>query len=97
MTVETSRSGRYDRKYLVGGTLQATPMRPTSPPRSTRPATPSMPSFFEAHRGTLTDRRGQVTERAAQVLLGDPRQSLSWRFSAGHADHFARKILCGID
>jgi hypothetical protein len=52
---------------------------------------------FEAHRGTLTDRRGQVTERAAQILLGDPGQSLSWRFAAGHTDHFAREILCGTE
>ncbi len=97
MTVQTSRSGRYDRTYMVGGTLQATPMRPTSPTTFEPAGDPVEALVFEAHRGTLTDRRGQVTERAAQVLLGDPRQSLSWRFSAGHADHFARKILCGID
>ena len=51
--------------------------------------------IFEAHRGTLTDYSGQVTEQGAQVLLGDPRQSLTWSFAAGYADRFARKILCG--
>ena len=30
----------------------------------------------------------------AQVLLGDPRQSLAWRFAAGDHDHFARHFLC---
>ena len=82
---------------MVGGTLQATPMTPTSATTFQQVGDPVEALVFEAHRGTLTDRQGQVTERAAQVLLGDPRQSLSWRFSAGHADHFARKILCGID
>ena len=53
--------------------------------------------IFEAHRGTLTDRRGQVTEKAAQILLGDPRQSIHWSFAAGQADHFARQILCGTE
>jgi hypothetical protein len=97
MTVHTNPSGRYDRSYLVGGTLTVTPMTPTSPTTFVPVGDPVDALVFEAHRGTLTDRRGQVTERAAQILLGDPGQSLSWRFAAGHTDHFAREILCGTE
>jgi hypothetical protein len=72
-------------------------MTPISPTEFIPAGDPVDALVFEAHRGTLTDRRGQVTEKAAQVLLGDPSQSLSWAFSAGHTDHFARKVLCGTD
>lgn len=97
MTVHTTPAGGYDRSYLVGGTLRVTPMTPTSATTFVPAGDPIDAVIFEAHRGTLTDRRGQVTERAAQILLGDPRQSLSWRFAAGHTDHFAREVLCGTD
>lgn len=99
MTVHTNPSGRYDRSYLVGGTLRVTPLQlvlpPSSPPTFLPAGDPVEALVFETHRGTLTDERGQVTERAAQLLLGDPRQTLSWSFAAGHADRFARQILCG--
>ena len=95
LTLRTDRSGTYDRAYLVGGTLQVTPVTPTSPTTFIAVGDPVDAWIFEAHRATLTDRRGQVTEKGAQVLLGDPRQSLTWSFAAGHADRFARKILCG--
>ncbi len=97
MTVLTSRSGAYDRAYLIGGSLQVTPMVPTSPTTFVPVGDPIDAFIFEAHRGTLDDRRGQVTEKAAQVLLGDPKQSLSWTFAAGRADHFARQALCGAE
>lgn len=97
MTVHTSRSGNYERHYLVGGTLVVTPMTPTSATTFVPVGDPVDALVFEAHRGTLTDRRGQVTELAAQILLGDPKQSLSRRFSAGHADHFASTVLCGTE
>ncbi|HEY8232501.1 MAG TPA: hypothetical protein VIJ10_07560 [Vicinamibacteria bacterium] len=97
MTVHTSRSGNYERHYLVGGTLVVTPMTPTSATTFVPVGDPVDAIVFEAHRGTLTDRRGQVTELAAQILLGDPKQSLSRRFSAGHADHFASTVLCGTE
>ena len=72
-------------------------MTPPSPTTFVPTGDPVDALIFEAHSGTLDDRRGQVTEKAAQVLLGDPRQSLSWRFAAGRVDHFARKILCGTE
>jgi hypothetical protein len=95
MTVRTDRTGTYDRTYLVGGTLQVTPVTPTSPTTFVSIGDPVDAWIFEAHRGLLTDGSGQVTEQGAQVLLGDPRQSLTWSFAAGYADRFARKILCG--
>ncbi len=97
MTVRTNRSGSYQRTYLVGGTLKVTPMTPTSPTTFVPTGDPVDALIFEAHGATLTDRRGQVTEKAAQILLGDPRQSIHWRFAAGRADHFAREILCGTE
>ena len=94
MTVTTDRSGGYERRYVIGGTLTVTPLQVTS--------TGIVPSgdpvtglIFEQHRGTLDDHRGQVTEQGAQILLDDPRQSLRWRFAAGVADRFARDIVCG--
>lgn len=94
MTVHTNRSGRYDRTYLIGGTLRVTPMTPTSPTTFVPTGDPVDAIIFEAHRGTLTDHHGQVTEEVAQALLGEPRQSLSWRFGAGDKDYFARQVLC---
>jgi hypothetical protein len=72
-------------------------MTPTSPTTFIQVGDPVDALVVESHRGTLTDLRGQVTEKAAQVLLGDPTQSISWRFAAGHTDHFARQILCGTE
>jgi hypothetical protein len=95
MTVETNRSGDYDRRYIVGGTLTVTPMMPTSPTDFVPVGDPVQGLVFEAHRAALTDLVGQVTESGAQVLLGDPRQSLSWQFAAGRADSYARQVLCG--
>lgn len=70
-------------------------MTPTSPTTFVPVGDPVDALVFETHRGTLTDGRGQVTEKVAQVLLGDPKQVLSWSFAAGARDHFARQILCG--
>jgi hypothetical protein len=97
LTVHTNPSGRYDRRYQLGGTLQVTPMRPTSASTFEPAGDPVDALIFEAHRGTLTDERGQVTEIGAQVLLDGSRQSLSWRFAAGNPDHFARQVLCGSE
>jgi hypothetical protein len=97
MTVHTNPSGRYDRTYLIGGTLRVTPMTPTSPTTFVPVGDPVDVVVFEAHRGALTEHRGQVTEDASRVLFGEPRQSLSWRFAAGHTDHFARQVLCGAE
>jgi hypothetical protein len=94
MTVLTSRAGLYERAYLIGGTLAVTPMTPTSPTTFVPTGEPVDAVIFEAHQGTLTDRHGQVTERGAQALLGDPRQSLTWRLAAGDRDEFARQVLC---
>ena len=97
LTVHTNPSGRYDRSYQLGGTLQVTPMRPTSPTTFEPAGEPVDALIFEAHRGTLTDERGQVTEVGTRVLLGDPQQSLAWRLSAGNPDSFVRQVLCGTE
>ena len=98
LRVRTDRFGLYDRSYLIGGHLQVTPMMPTSPTTFVPTGAPAVDALvFETHRGTLTNHGGQVTEQGAQILLGDPRQSLTWRFGAGRADYYARKVLCGTD
>jgi hypothetical protein len=38
-----------------------------------------------------------VTWSAAQVQLGDPVQSLAWRFAAGHRDFYALRESCGAE
>jgi hypothetical protein len=99
MTVHTNPSGRYDRTYVLGGTLRVTPLQlalpVTDPPKFLPAGDPVTALIVENHRGTLTDGRGHVTEKVAQVVLGDPRQVLSWSFAAGARDRFARQILCG--
>jgi hypothetical protein len=100
LTVETDHAGGYERSYHVGGMLTATPMRlklpPTSPPAFEPTGEPSVEALvLETHRGELDDRRGQVTEKAAQVLLGDPKESLRWHFAAGGHDKYLRKLFCG--
>jgi hypothetical protein len=72
-------------------------LMPTSPTTFVAAGDPVDAVVFEAHRGTLTDRRDQVDEDAAQILFADPRQTLSWQFAAGHTDHFARRVLCGAN
>jgi hypothetical protein len=99
LTVETGHRGDYERSYQVGGMLTATPMRPVPTPTGVtfeptgEPAVEAL--VLETHRGELDDRHGQVTEKAAQILLGDPRQSLRWQFAAGRHDKYLRKLLCG--
>jgi len=95
MTVATDRDGRYERRLIVGGTLEVTPMTPTSPTTFVEAGEAVPGLVFESHRGALSGRGGQVTEKGAQVLLGDPQQSLRWRFGAGGADYFSRRLLCG--
>ena len=94
MTVETDRWG-YERGYLVAGTLSVTPMTPTSPTSFVAVGEPVEGLVFERHAGRLDDRSGQVTETGAQVLLGEPPQSLRWSLAAGRSDRFVRQILCG--
>lgn len=95
MTVETDRYGRYERRLVVGGTLEVTPMMPTSATTFIEAGDPVPGLVFESHHGALSGRGGQVTEKGAQVLLGDPQQSMRWRFGAGGADYFSRQLLCG--
>jgi hypothetical protein len=95
ITVATHSSGRYDRTHTVGGTLQVTPMTPTSPTTFVAAGEPVEALVFEVHRAMLDDGRDQLTERGTQLLLGAPPQSLRWRFAAGAVDRFARQVLCG--
>lgn len=101
-SVHTNRSGKYERRYAIGGTLTVTPMKivtlptPTTPPEYAPTGEPAVEaSISETHRAMLTDRYDQVTERVSQVLLGDPQQSLEWTFGAGQWDRFVRNVVCG--
>jgi hypothetical protein len=101
-SVHTNPSGKYERRYAIGGTLRVTPMRIVTPPTPTTPpgyaptGEPAVEaSISETHRAMLTEHYDQVTERVSQVLLGDPQQSLEWTFAAGQQDRFLRDVLCG--
>jgi len=88
LSVSTGPSGRYERTYAIGGTLDVTPL----PSGSTLPA-----SIFEIHQASMDDRHAQVTERTQQSLLGDPFQSLAWSFAAGDTDRFVRNVVCSAE
>jgi hypothetical protein len=90
LSVSTGPSGRYERTYSLGGTLQVTPLAPT-------PGPPMPASIFEIHNGALDDRHGQVAEKVQQSLLGDPFQTMAWSFAAGDTDRFVRNVVCGTE
>jgi hypothetical protein len=88
MSVSTGPSGRYERTYAVGGTLDVT----AAPAGDSASA-----SIFEVHQAALDDRQAQVTEKVQQSLVGDPFQSLAWSFAAGDTDRFTRTVFCGAE
>jgi hypothetical protein len=88
LSVSTGPSGRYERTYAIGGTLDVTAL----PAGSTADA-----SIFEVHQATIDDRHAQVTEKVQQSLLGDPFQSMAWSFAAGDTDRFVRNVVCGTE
>jgi hypothetical protein len=90
MSVSTSPSGRYERTFTLGGTLEATPLAPV-------PGAPVPASVFEIRGGVLDDRSGQVTEKRQQSLLGDPFQAFVAHFLAGEKDRFVEKVVCGTE
>jgi hypothetical protein len=97
MSVSTSPWGRYDRTYVLGGTLRVTPMTPIAPGTFV-PSGPTVDApVFEIHRGVLTDEHAQVTENVEQSLHGDAFQSLAWSFAAGDTDRFVRNVVCGTE
>ena len=93
LRVQTNPSGLILRTYSVGGMLRVTPVDPVTrqPIGEGQDA-----AIAEAHRGQITDNYGEVSERVAQVLLGDPQQSLQWTFAAGRHDAYERTVSCGI-
>ncbi len=96
-SAHTNPSGKYERNYVIGGTLRVTPMRPL--PDGTFVPTGEPPvdaSISETHRAMITDHYDQVTERVAQVLMGEEPQSLQWTFGAGQADRFLRDVVCSV-
>jgi hypothetical protein len=102
-SVHTNPSGKYERRYVIGGTLTVTPMKIVTPPTSTTPPVyaptgePAVEaSISEIHRAMITDHYDQATERVSQVLLGDPQQSLEWTFAAGQQDRFLRDVVCSV-
>jgi hypothetical protein len=88
MSVSTGPSGRYERTYAIGGTLDVTAV----PAGDKAPA-----SIFEIHQAAIDDRQAQVTEKVQQSLIGDPFQSLAWSFAAGDVDRFLEKVVCGVE
>ena len=93
--VHTNPSGKYERSYALGGILRVTPMRPLPDGSFVPTGAPSVDaSISETHRSMITDNYDEITERVAQVLLGDEPQSLEWTFRAGHSDRFLRNVVC---
>lgn len=91
LRVQTNPSGKYQRTYMVGGSLQVKTL-------STGVVQDALIS--EIHRGMLTDNHEQVTEEVSQILLAtdtDPGQSLSRAFGAGKTDYFTRQEDCAIE
>jgi len=97
MSVRTGDDGRYERTYVVGGTLTGVPLglRPDGTIGPVAP--PAAVPVFEIHRATLDDHRGQVTESAEQTLLGTPVQSKIWRLEAGVRDRYDLALTCGAE
>jgi hypothetical protein len=93
LRVQTNPSGLLLRTYHVGGMLRVTPVNPLTgqPVGEARDA-----AIAEGHRGQLTDEYGEVREHVAQVLLGDPQQSLEWTLAAGQRDAYDRTVSCGV-
>jgi hypothetical protein len=87
LSVSTGSSGRYERTYSVGASLEVTPLVPAGDKL--------LASVFEVHQATMDDRHEQVTERAQQSLLGDPFQSMAWSFAAGDTDRYYGNVVCG--
>jgi len=97
MSVRTGDDGRYERTYVVGGTLTGVPLglRPDGTIGPVAP--PAAVPVFEVHRATLDDHRGQVSESAEQTLLGTPVQAKAWRFEAGVRDRYDLALTCGAE
>ncbi len=95
LDVHTNPSGKFSRTETVFGSLTVTPMTfngTTFVPTGA----PSLQAFVtEFHRALLTDNHAETTQGAAQVLLGNPVQSLVYSLAAGHVDSFAFKVSCG--
>jgi hypothetical protein len=97
MSVRTGDDGRYERTYVVGGTLTGVPLglRPDGTIGPVAP--PAAVPVFEVHRATLDDHRGQVSESAEQTLLGTPVQSKIWRLEAGVRNRYDLALTCGAE
>jgi len=91
LRVQTNPSGKYQRTYTAGGTLQVTTL-------STGVTQDAVIS--ENHGGKLTDHHGQVREDFSQILLpgdGALGQSLHVRFGAGQTDYWIPQQDCAIE
>jgi len=90
--VQTNPSGRYAVRFSATGTLQVTPIDPTT----LQPSGPAVPAVVsETYRFELTDRREQVRMLRQQSILGDPAQLLTETLEAGHRDRYDLDLDCG--
>ena len=92
----TTASGKYERAYTLSGPLTVTPMAPRPGGGYDPVGDPVRAFVHEVHTARLGDRVGQVSESAAQMLLGNPLQALAWRFAAGSRDDYDRLESCGV-
>ena len=89
LDVHTNRSGKYERRHRISGTLYVTPIGSTGLSGPTAPAI-----IREEHHALLTDQYGQLTEMGLQALLGDTPESLWWRLDGGHRDRYRVRESC---
>jgi hypothetical protein len=91
----TNPSGKFERVESIAGELTATPMAPLPGGGFIPVGDPVAAVVSEAHRAMLTDEYGETSWSGSQVQLGDPVQSLAWRFAAGQLDAYAIRESCG--
>jgi hypothetical protein len=95
LDVRSDRWGKLTRTETVSGSLTVTPMSLDGTTFKPTGAPPLRAIVAEFHRALLTDHHAQTTHYAAQVLLGNPLQSLVYSLAAGDVDAFLANVSCG--
>jgi hypothetical protein len=90
LRVQTNPSGKYQRTYTLGGTLQ---VRMLSGPDAGKVYSAVI---SERHRAMLTDEYQEVTEIGTQMLLRNPPQVLGWVLGVGQQDGYLKQTVCGF-
>ena len=93
MQVHTNPSGKYERTYVVSGSLTVIPLLATAAGLVPN-GQPLSAEVSEYHHALLTDNHGQVRELVSRTLLGDVPQTLLTIMNAGQVDDFSATVTC---